>query len=452
MRNYYFIGIGGIGMSALARFLHRKGHAVCGYDKTPSPVTDKLSTEGIQVFFEESPVQIPENFRNPKHTTVVVTPAVPADHQGLKWFGEQGFECIKRAALLGNITRNYRCLCVAGTHGKTTTSSMLASLMHQARLPIIAFLGGISNNLNSNFYSDESPEFAIVEADEFDRSFLHLHPSMAILTSMEPDHLDIYGSPENVAEAYQAFANRIDPNGLLLHKAGLKISACGEAWSYGIESGDIHASNLIHMPEGIAFDWYVHGENFGTCFLPMQGLHNVENAIAALTLAWACGAERDVLKEALKNFKGVGRRMECKAENENVVYYDDYAHHPTEIRAAILAARKAYPEREITVLFQPHLFSRTRDFADEFALSLSEADHVYLLDIYPAREKPIPGITSQWLLEKIQGPQTRIMTDRKQFLDQILPEINGVLLTLGAGDIDRLVQPVSERIKNPVMP
>lgn len=439
MHNYYFLGIGGIGMSALARYLHREGHLVAGYDKTPSPLTEQLQKEGIEIFFDDAATAIPEPFTHASQTLVILTPAVPMEHRGFSWFREKGFTILKRAALLGSIVNELRPLCVAGTHGKTTTSSLLAWLLHASHVPMAAFLGGIPANFKTNYIADEDPEFAVVEADEFDRSFMHLRPYMAILTAVDADHLDIYGTAEELQRTYQEFAQLVHPNGFLVMRHGLPVVPAGKLITYGIEAGDVQAREVKAENGGFSFQLWNHQENLGTWFMPLPGAHNVENALAAITVARACGASLDALKAALKSFTGVVRRMEKIAVAPNLVYYDDYAHHPAELAAAIRALKTLYPEVPLTGIFQPHLFSRTRDFAEGFSESLSMLDHLVLMDIYPAREKPIAGVSSEMLLEKVKGPKTQRLADAATILSDILPETSGVLVTLGAGDIDRLV-------------
>lgn len=448
MHNYYFLGIGGIGMSALARYLHREGHLVSGYDKTPTPLTEQLQKEGISIYFDEAAAAIPEAFTHPEKTLVIRTPAVPMEHKGYCWFRDKGFTILKRAALLGSIVNDLRPLCVAGTHGKTTTSSLLAWLLHASDVPMAAFLGGIPANFKTNYMADEDPEFAVVEADEFDRSFMHLRPYMAILTAVDPDHLDIYGTGEELQRTYQEFAQLVHPNGMLVMRHGLPITPVGKVVTYGIEKGDVQAREIQPREGGFAFQLWNHHEHLGEWFMPLPGAHNVENALAAITVARACGASLEALKMALKGFTGVARRMEKVAAKKDLVYYDDYAHHPAELTAAITALRTLYPDRTLTGIFQPHLFSRTQDFAEGFAASLSLLDHVVLMNIYPAREKPIPGVTSAMLLEKIKGPKTKILADTQTILEDMLPKTTGVLVTLGAGDIDRLVPAIRSWIQH----
>lgn len=448
MHNHYFLGIGGIGMSALARYLHREGHVVAGYDKTPTPLTEQLQKEGIPIYFDDAAEVIPEAFTQADQTLVIRTPAVPMEHRGFTWFRDKGFTILKRAALLGSIVNELRPLCVAGTHGKTTTSSLLAWLLHASSVPMAAFLGGIPANFKTNYIGDEDPEFAVVEADEFDRSFMHLRPYMAILTAVDADHLDIYGTEEELLKTYREFAQLVHPNGLLVMRHGLPIRPAGKVLTYGIEQGDVQARNVRTQDGGFSFELWNHTENTGKWFMPLPGAHNVENALAAITVAKACGASIDALKVALSEFAGVARRMEKVASASHLVYYDDYAHHPAELTAAITALKTLYPDQPITGIFQPHLFSRTQDFADGFAASLSLLDHVVLMDIYPAREKPIPGVTSEMLLEKIKGPKTQIRASATAIIENVLPKTQGVLVTLGAGDIDRLVPTIRRWIQD----
>ncbi|MBO5310629.1 MAG: UDP-N-acetylmuramate--L-alanine ligase [Bacteroidales bacterium] len=439
MKNIYFIGIGGIGMSAIARYYNAKGFKVSGYDRTPSPLTHALESEGIEVHYTDDISYIPNEVED---TLVVYTPAIPADMGELVYVQEKGYRVIKRSRMLGEIAEGQRCMAVAGTHGKTTTSTMTSHLFMDSGEGCSAFLGGISKNYNSNLLI--SPNDVIVaEADEFDRSFLQLFPEIAVITSMDADHLDIYGDEQHVKEAFKAFASQV--SGTVIIKHGLDItpadtSARIRTYSFGNPEADFHAEPLedghfnLHYPGGVIED----------CVVGIPGWVNVENATAASAIALTYGIAPEKIKRALASFSGVRRRFDIQVRKPGCVYIDDYAHHPEEIKAALSSIRRAYPSSKLTAVFQPHLYTRTRDFAPEFAQALSLADKVILLDIYPARELPIPGVTSEIIFKDITSE--KVLIRREELMGYLQNEPVEVLATLGAGDIDRFVGEIAEML------
>lgn len=445
----YFLGIGGIGMSALARWFNHEGYAVSGYDRTPSPLTEELIAEGMPVTFEDSLEAIPEKVKKSSDSTLIVwTPAIPKDSIQLGFFQQNGFILKKRSEVLGMVTSNYYTIAVAGTHGKTTTSSLIAHLLKDAGKPVAAFLGGITQNYQSNLIlgdkKSKEPTLVVVEADEFDRSFLRLHPNEAVLTSTDADHLDIYGDENSILDGFGEFIKLIDKKGKLFIQYNA-ADRLGEARMpkvstrvYGLRSEGISARNIQARAGSFVFD-YVDGQKVIPhleLFIP--GFHNVENALAAIAIAAVHGISDEQIKKGLASFRGVKRRFEIHVNHDKLVYIDDYAHHPEEIRACLSSVIAMFPMSKLTVIFQPHLFSRTRDFTEGFSESLSLADEVILLDIYPARELPIEGVNSEMLLEKIQSKKKSLVSkaDLMDHLEKSNPE---VLVTLGAGDIDRLV-------------
>ena len=440
MKNIYFIGIGGIGMSAIARYYNAKGFKVSGYDRTPSPLTHALESEGIEVHYTDDISYIPNEVED---TLVVYTPAIPADMGELVYVQEKGYRVIKRSRMLGEIAEGQRCMAVAGTHGKTTTSTMTSHLFMDSGEGCSAFLGGISKNYNSNLLI--SPNDVIVaEADEFDRSFLQLFPEIAVITSMDADHLDIYGDEQHVKEAFKAFASQV--SGTVIIKHGLDItpadtSARIRTYSFGNPEADFHAEPLedghfnLHYPGGVIED----------CVVGIPGWVNVENATAASAIALTYGIAPEKIKRALASFSGVRRRFDIQVRKPGCVYIDDYAHHPEEIKAALSSIRRAYPSSKLTAVFQPHLYTRTRDFAPEFAQALSLADKVILLDIYPARELPIPGVTSEIIFKDITSE--KVLIRREELMGYLQNEPVEVLATLGAGDIDRFVGEIAEMLE-----
>jgi len=440
--NVYFIGIGGIGMSALARYFNTNGKVVAGYDRTPTDITEMLEKEGIKVHFTDELDAIPNSFKNVETTLVVYTPAVPKDHKELVFFQENGYQVVKRSEVLGFITKNTFCLAVAGTHGKTTTSSILAHIMVESGASVSAFLGGIAENFNSNLVLKGS-EYTVVEADEFDRSFLRLSPNIACITSMDADHLDIYGDEQHLIEGFHEFAGKIKPGGSLIVHNGLNIA--GE--TYGLEDNSDYNFQNIHIVDGIYhFDFKYAGGIYKDITFMKPGRHNLLNALAAIAMAVKAGIAPEKLLPHLATFKGVKRRFSYIIKEKDFVFIDDYAHHPSEINALYQAVTEMYPNTPKTIVFQPHLFTRTRDFMNDFAKSLSQFDEVILLDIYPARELPIEGITSQVLLEKITTSKKTLIS-KTELIPLLLKKRPQLLLAVGAGDIGAEVAHIKEAMK-----
>jgi UDP-N-acetylmuramate--alanine ligase len=443
--NIYFIGAGGIGMAALERYFLANGCKVAGYDRTPSDLTQSLQNEGVEITFDDAPELIPADFRNPADTLVVYTPAVPDTHRSLQWFREHDFEVVKRAAVLGRVTRELTALCFAGTHGKTTTSSMAAHLLTVAGVGCNAFLGGVLRNYGTNYLLSSTSPYAVIEADEFDRSFHHLRPHIAVITSTDPDHLDIYGTEEAYLESFAHFTELIQPGGVLLIHEGLKVkprpSSQVQVYTYSADKGDFHAANIDISNGHITFDLVTPVSVIRHISLGVPVEINIDNtiaAVAAVLLTRNPNISPEHIREAMSTFQGAKRRFEYWLKEPNKVIIDDYAHHPDELRASIRSVRKLYPNLKLTVAFQPHLFTRTRDFAPDFAEALSHADRVLLLPIYPAREEPIEGVTSQIILDRISVADKRIV--QRAELVQTLKECNiEVLLTVGAGDINLLL-------------
>lgn len=441
VKTVFFVGAGGIGMSALVRYFLHSRIPVAGYDKTPTPLTLQLIEEGAELHFEDAVSNIPMAFQNPEGTLVIYTPAIPDEHSELEFFRQHGFTIKKRAEVLGMISAATTCLAVAGTHGKTTTSCILAHLMQEAQLEVMAFLGGISEDFNSNFLY-RGAEFSVVEADEFDRSFLWLHPKVACVTSMDADHLDIYGNHQALKDSFVAFTERIKPDGALVVRNGLPLKGI----TYGIEDdSDFTIRNLRIANRSYCFDIHTPNEVFKEAFFGKPGQHNLLNALAAFTMAYQVMNRPQLLLRALATFKGVERRFSYQIRSAGIVFIDDYAHHPAEIDAVAHAIREMHPGKKILAVFQPHLFSRTRDFGAEFARSLSVFDTVWLLDIYPAREKPIAGITSSWLLRQIISANKSLIS-KTELIPAIIDYKPEILLTIGAGDIGLLVEPIKNAI------
>ena len=441
-KSVYFVGAGGIGMSALVRYCLSKGLRVAGYDRTPTPLTTQLQQEGAELFFDEDEALIPEYCRSCEDTLVVYTPAIPQEHKGLLYFLHHKFEVIKRAKLLGLITHSLKGLCFAGTHGKTTTSSMAAHIFNQSAIGCNAFLGGILRNYDSNLILSAHSDYAVVEADEFDRSFHQLLPYIAVVTSTDADHLDIYGTEEAYLESFSHFTSLIRPGGVLIAKKGIKmVPRVGEGvriYSYSKEEGDFHAENIQIGNGSICFDFVAPDGRINDVELGVPVEINIENAVASMAVAWLCGVSGEDMCKAMSSFMGAKRRFEFWLRTPQRVMIDDYAHHPDELRAAITSVKALYPDRKLSVIFQPHLYTRTRDFAPQFAESLSLADGVILLNIYPARELPIEGVTSQIIYDKILSSRKELC-DREMLLERIKEYNFEVLLTVGAGDIDRLL-------------
>jgi UDP-N-acetylmuramate--alanine ligase len=440
---FYFVGIGGIGMSALARYFQAVGKRVSGYDKTTSSITEALIQEGCSVDFNGAVSKLPDAFINPSETLVIYTPAVSDAHPQLQYFKENGFEILKRSEALGLITRSKKALCVAGTHGKTTTSAMLAHVLSQTRHKCSAFLGGISSNFNSNVVIDGSSEWTVVEADEFDRSFLQLSPYSSIVTAMDPDHLDIYGDDERFNEVFQQYAMKIDPNGFCILKEGLQLHTLCPSYTYNIDSdtADYSASDISYENGEMVF--YVQtGQNNSLRYtLGIPGIHNVLNALACIVLLEKIGLTYPEIRRGLSGFKGVHRRFDTHIKTDDLIYIDDYAHHPEELKLLIDSIQMMFPEKKVIAIFQPHLYSRTKDFGSGFGEQLSRFDELYLLPIYAAREDEIIGVSSDWLLSKVDLNEKRVVESTK-VLELMKKTKEGVVLTIGAGDIDRLVEPL----------
>ncbi|MEO8933588.1 MAG: UDP-N-acetylmuramate--L-alanine ligase [Xanthomarina sp.] len=441
--NVYFIGIGGIGMSALARYFHGKNKRVAGYDKTQTEITDSLEALGIKVHFEDSVANIPEPFFNYDTTLVIYTPAIPKANMELVYFkNERSYTLLKRSQVLGLITENTFCLAVAGTHGKTTTTSILGHLLNECDVPVTAFLGGISENYNSNLILNGT-EVTVVEADEYDRSFLTLSPDIACITSMDADHLDIYGDASELIKSFGDFSRRVKENGKLFVKNGLPL----KGMTYGIEDQSDYSVHNIKIKDGVyVFDVKTPKTTLENLEFSLPGRHNLSNALIALAMAIEYGCPDKKLIKALASYKGVKRRFSYHIKTENLVYIDDYAHHPEEINAVYQAVREMYPGKKVLVIFQPHLYSRTNDFADDFAKSLSQFDQVALLDIYPARELPMEGVTSQWLLDKIENSHKELIS-KNEIISKIKESQAQVILTLGAGDIGEEVKSIKKALE-----
>lgn len=448
--NIYFVGIGGIGMSALARWFNVNGFSVAGFDKTATPLTSKLEEEGCLIHYEDNVELIPEKFRDSNTTLVVYTPAIPVNHSELGYFVENKFQRYKRSQVLGQIAATMQTAAIAGTHGKTTTSSMLAHILRSGKMNCAAFLGGITQNYGTNFLLNEptddlSKVTCVVEADEFDRSFLTLFPDVAVVTSTDADHLDIYGDQQALLTSFKDFVKQIKPGGQLFMRHGLSVNTNPQVktYTYGLTEGDIQTRNLKIIDGIFTFDLITPITEILNIQLFTQGFHNVENAIAASSVALALGLAPEEIRHALSTFRGVKRRFEYIINRTDKVYIDDYAHHPTEIKAFLNSVRAIYPNRHLTVVFQPHLFTRTRDFANGFAEALSMADRLLLLEIYPAREEPIEGINSSMLLKKIDLLDKRVLT-KQEVTNQLRNLDSDIIVTIGAGDIDRLIEPIRE--------
>lgn len=446
--NVYFLGAGGIGMSALERYFLACGKAVAGYDRTETPLTRALSAEGAQLHYEDNPKLIPAGFRDAASTLVVLTPAIPADHKEWEWFRQKGFVIKKRAEVLGLLTRSMKGLCVAGTHGKTTTTAMTAHLLHQSHVGCNAFLGGITKNYGTNYLFSKKSPYVVIEADEYDRSFHHLRPFASVITSTDADHLDIYGTEEAYIEAFRHYSTLIQPGGALIVHTGLKLKPePGEdvrLYSYGRADGDFHAESLRIGGGRIVFDLVSPIENVSDVELGVPVSVNIENGIAAMALAQLAGAKPDELRAAMATFGGVDRRFDFKIKRDDLVFLSDYAHHPEEIRQSILSVREVFAGRRLTAIFQPHLFTRTRDFYREFADSLSLLDEVILVDIYPAREKPLPGVTSQLIYDNLRPDMKRRLVHKEELPAIVHNERFDVLIVLGAGDVDDYVPELTQ--------
>ena len=444
----YFLGIGGIGMSALARYFNSQGIQVKGYDKTPSTITQALIDEGITISFIDQSENIVNILPEKEETLVVYTPAVPANMGELIYFKSKDYKILKRAEVLGLITQSSKGLCVAGTHGKTTTSSMLAHIMQVSDLKCNAFLGGISSNYGTNYLADSHSTYTVIEADEFDRSFLKLSPFASIITTTDPDHLDIYGDKENFQKGFEEYASLIAASGCLVVRKGIELSTNAPIVTYSVtEEADFYATN-IHYRDGQQWmDVHFDGKRWEAVSLGLPGTHNAENALACIALADFLGITEPVIREALASFKGVKRRFDVHLRSKELVYIDDYAHHPTEIHALLNSVKKMYPDLPITTIFQPHLFSRTNYFMNDFAKELAVSDHILLLPIYPARELPLPNVTSEKLASLVINTSVQVI-EKDKILAYVSGIEKGVILTVGAGDIDRLVDPIKELLSS----
>jgi UDP-N-acetylmuramate--alanine ligase len=443
------VGIGGIGMSALARYFNAAGKRVGGYDRVSTPLTAALEAEGMEIAYSDTIESIPEWFvQTPvQHALVVYTPAIPSTHLGLAYLRNHGSEVMKRSEVLSAITEGQKTIAIAGTHGKTTTTAMVAHLLRHAGVGCNAFLGGISTNYNTNLLLDPNSDLAVVEADEFDRSFLRLNPDIAVITSTDADHLDIYGDSGAMLESFQAFAGKVNPSGLTIIRHGLNIKPVSGSITYAVDDkrADVFASNIRIENGSYLFDVVAHGIEQGSAYMVFPGRHNVENALAAVAIMLHMKMPWDKISEGLATFRGVKRRFEYHIRRDDRVYIDDYAHHPSEISACVGSVKELYPNRRITGVFQPHLFSRTRDFGDDFARSLESLNELLLMEIYPAREEPIPGIDGEWLLNKIQMVNKKLI-DRQELVAEVLRLQPEVLLTMGAGDIDKMIEPLKNAL------
>ena len=446
----YFIGAGGIGMSAIARYFISRGLVVAGYDKTPTELTQRLEKEGMLLHYEENVDEIPHTCKNPNHCLVVYTPAIPESHRELQYFRENGFDIQKRAQVLGTLTQQMRGLCVAGTHGKTTTSTMCAHIMHQSHLDCNAFLGGIAKNYGTNYILSES-EYVVVEADEFDRSFHWLHPYMTVITATDPDHLDIYGTKEAYLESFRHYTSLIKPDGVLIIHRGLEMKEDLQPgvrrYDYSLDEGDFHAENIRIGNGTIVFDFISPIENVKNVELGQPVPINIENGIAAMAMAQLAGCTAEEMRVGMMSFSGVDRRFDFKIKTQQLVFLSDYAHHPKEIYQSARSIRQLYSDRHITAIFQPHLYTRTRDFYEEFAEALSQLDEVILTDIYPAREEPIPGVTSQLIYDRLAPNVEKQLISKDDVIPLVKSRSFDVLIVLGAGDLDALVPQITNILK-----
>ena len=449
----YFIGAGGIGMSAIARYFLKKGLVVAGYDKTPSDLTRHLEKEGVLMHYEENVDEIPFACKQPKTSLIIYTPAIPSSHKELCYFQENGFEIQKRAQVLGTLTQSHKGLCVAGTHGKTTTSTMCAHIMHQGHLDCNAFLGGISKNYGTNYILSDS-DYVVIEADEFDRSFHWLRPWMSVITSTDPDHLDIYGTKEAYLESFRHYSELIQPGGALIVHRGLEMKENLQPgvrrYDYSLSEGDFHAENIRIVNGGITFDFVSPVESVKDVELGQPIPINIDNGIAAMAMAQLNGCTADELKYGMKTYGGVDRRFDFKIKSERLVFLSDYAHHPKEIYQSAKSIRELYKDKHITAIFQPHLYTRTRDFYKDFAEALSQLDEVILTEIYPARELPIEGVSSQLIYDNLKEGVKKEMIQKDEVLDYVKTHKFEVLVILGAGDLDNLVPQITKILKSKI--
>ena len=446
----YFVGIGGIGMSNLARYFMSQGKRVAGYDRVETPLTRALVAEGAHIHYEDNLQFIPDEFLDKDSTLVVYTPAIPASHSELQYFRQNGFTLMKRAQVLGEITKTSDAVCIAGTHGKTTVSSMIAHLLRQSTVDCNAFLGGILKNYGTNLLLSHKSNITVAEADEYDRSFHWLRPWIAVITSADPDHLDIYGTPEAYRESFEHFTSLIRPDGYLILKKGApvtpRVNSGVKIFTYSETEGDYHAENIRIGGGEIVFDYVSPSGKITDISLGVPVKVNIENAVAAIASAQLCGVTPDEIRAAMRTFGGAKRRFDFLLKTPNLVFIDDYAHHPNELTASIQSIRQLYPDKKVTGVFQPHLYTRTRDFVDEFAQSLSLLDDVVLLDIYPAREEPIPGVTSEIIFDKITSKE-KVLLKKSELLPFLKNKELEVLVTLGAGDIERLLPEIKEMLE-----
>ena len=446
----YFIGAGGIGMSAIARYFIHRGQVVAGYDKTPSDLTHQLEKEGMLIHYEEDIDEIPHACKNPKSTLVVYTPAIPATHKELEFFRERGFEIQKRAQVLGTLTRSHKGLCFAGTHGKTTTSTMCAHIMHQSHMDCNAFLGGISKNYGTNYILSDSSDYVVIEADEFDRSFHWLRPWMSVITSTDPDHLDIYGTKEAYLESFRHYTELIQPGGALIIHRDLEmkqhVQEGVKVYNYSREAGDFHAENIVIDNGEISFDFVSPIENVKNIKLGQPVPINIENAVAAMAMAQLNGCTAEELRYGMRTYAGVDRRFDFKIKNDKHVFLSDYGHHPKEVLQSARSLKELFKGRKITVIFQPHLYTRTRDFYHEFADALSNFDEVVLTEIYPAREEPIEGVTSKLIFDNLKPGVEKTIIRKDDVLDYVKSRDFDVLVVLGAGNLDNYVPQIAKII------
>ncbi len=448
IKSVYFVGAGGIGMSAIARYFIHKGLVVAGYDKTPSNLTNQLEKEGMLIHYEENIEEIPHACKNSATTLVIYTPAIPQEHKELTFFRENGFCVEKRAQVLGMLTRTHKGLCFAGTHGKTTTSTMCAHIMHQSAVDCNAFLGGISKNYGTNYILSEKSDYVVIEADEFDRSFHWLRPWMSVITSTDPDHLDIYGTKEAYLESFRHYTTLIQPGGALIIHKGLEMKPAVQegvkVYEYALNEGDFHAENIKIDNGEITFDFISPIENISNIRLGQPIPINIENGVAAMAMAQLNGCTTEELKYGISTYHGVDRRFDFKIKTDKLVFMSDYAHHPKEIFQSARSIRELYKDKKITAIFQPHLYTRTRDFYKDFADSLSLLDRVVLCDIYPAREKPIPGVTSKLIYDNLKPGVEKEMIKKEDVIDFVKNNNFEVLVILGAGDLDNYVPQIEK--------
>ena len=448
MKSVYFIGAGGIGMSALVRYYLAKGLNVGGYDKTPSDLTEQLIKEGAQIHYEDNISAVPECFKQKDDTLVVYTPAIPAEHGELVYFQTNGFDIKKRAQVLGLLTQEHKGLCVAGTHGKTTTSTMTAHLLHQSHVDCNAFLGGISKNYGTNYILSEKSDYVVIEADEFDRSFHWLRPYMTVITATDPDHLDIYGTKEAYLESFRHYTTLIQPGGALIIHKGLEMKAdvapSVNVYEYSRNEGDFHAENIRIGGGEVVFDFVSPISNIQDVKLGVPISINIDNGIAAMAMAQLNGVSNEEIKRGMESFRGVDRRFDFKVKTDKMVFLSDYAHHPNEINQSVKSVRELYKDKKIAAIFQPHLYTRTRDFYKEFADALSLLDTVYLCDIYPAREQPIPGVTSKIIYDNLRDGMEKYLIHKEDILNIAKTGEFDVLISLGAGDIENYVPEITK--------